>query len=128
MAGESDEECEFGVSTRSVHKNSSSATREVETPDTSAPMDIGQVKGTKGKGKKERERQGERQEQDNGETKGNAWTDDSYLAGKCGYCGKWRHKKAQCRKQKDQKSKPPATTVQAVATVNQVQSSPPDED
>ena len=38
-------------------------------------------------------------------------------------------KKAQCRKQKkDQGSKPPAATVQAAATVNQVQSCPSDED
>ena len=46
------------------------------TPDTSAPMDFGQVNGTIGKGKK-------------GE-KG---------AGECGYCGKWAHKKTQCKKQ-----------------------------
>ena len=38
-------------------------------------------------------------------------------------------KKAQCRKQKkDQGNMLPAATVPAVATVNQVQSSPPDED
>ena len=38
-------------------------------------------------------------------------------------CDKWGHKEAQCRKQKDQGSKPPAATVHAVASVNQVHSS-----
>ena len=33
----------------------------------------------------------------NGEAKCNAWTDDSYFAGECGYCGKWGHKNAQFR-------------------------------
>ena len=70
------------------------------TPDTSASMDIGQVKGTKGKGKKGKKGKGKEKgmgKRDNGEAKGNAWTDESYFAGECGYCGKWRHKKAQCR-------------------------------
>ena len=61
--------------------------------------------------------------QDNSEPKRNRWTYDAYLAGECGYCGKWRHKKAQCWKQKkNQGSKPPAATVQAVVSVNQVYS------
>ena len=53
-------------------------------------MHIGQVEGTKGKCKKGKK--------DSSEPKGNTWTDDSYFAGECGYCGKWRHKKAQCRR------------------------------
>ena len=65
----------------------------------------------------------EGQERDS-ESKGNTWTDDSYFVWECGYCGKWGHKKAQCRKlKKDQGVKPPAATVQAVATVNQFHSS-----
>ena len=79
------------------------------------------MKGTKGKSKKGKTGKG-KGKKDNGEAKANAWTDDSSFAGRCGYCGKWRHKKAQCRKQKDQGNKRPAVTVQ-VATVNQAQTS-----
>ena len=82
------------------------------TPDTSVQMDIGQVKGTKGKGKKGKKGKGKEKvkgKKDNSEPKGNTWTDDSNFAGECRCCGKWGHKKAQCRKQnKDQGSKPPA--------------------
>ena len=58
-------------------------------------MDFGQVKGTKGKGKKCKNGKGKEKckgKKDNGEAKGHAWTDDSYFAGECVYCGKWRHK------------------------------------
>ena len=83
-------------------------------------MDVGQVKGTKEKVKKGNKGKGKEKgkgKKDNGEAKGPARTDDSYFAGECGYCGKWRHKKAQCRKQKkDQGSKPPPATIQAVAS------------
>ena len=57
------------------------------TPDTSAPMDIGQVKGTKGKGKRGTKGKGKEKgkgKKDNNESKGNTWTDDSYFAGECG--------------------------------------------
>ena len=57
------------------------------TPDTSAPMDTGQVKGTKRKGKKSKIRKGQEKgkgKKDNGEAKGNARTDDSCFAGECG--------------------------------------------
>ena len=88
---------------------------------------------SKGKGKKDKKKgkgkENGKNKQDNGEANGKVCTDDSYFAGECGYCGKWGHKKAQCRKQeKDQENKPPAATVQADVTVNQVQSCPPDED
>ena len=74
------------------------------TPDTSAPMDIGQVKGTQGKGKQDRKGKGERQgqERDNGEAKER---DDSYVAGECGCCGKWGHKKSQCRRLKRERER-----------------------
>ena len=39
-----------------------------------------------------------------------------------GHRGKWRRKRAQCRKQKDQGGKPLAATVKAVATVSRIQS------
>ena len=58
------------------------------TPDTSAPMDTGQVKGTKGKGKKGKKAKGKengKSKKDNSESKGNAWTHGSYFAGECGY-------------------------------------------
>ena len=61
-------------------------------------MDIGRVKGTKGKGKTDKKGKGKEKgkvKKDNGEAKGTAWTDDSYIAGECGYSGKWGHKKAQ---------------------------------
>ena len=60
------------------------------TPDTSAPMDVGQVTGTQGKGKKGKKGKGKEKgkgKKDNSEPKGNTWTDDSYFAGECGYCG-----------------------------------------
>ena len=73
-------------------------------------MDTGQVKGTMGKfekGMKGKGKEKGKREKGNSDAKGNAWTDDSYFADKCGYCGKWRQKKAQCQKQKkDQGSKP----------------------
>ena len=81
-------------------------------------------KGKKGKGKEKA-----KGKTDNGEAKGNVWTDDSCVAGECGYCGRWRHKKVQCPKQKkDQGSQPPAAAVQAVATVNHIRSSDGSED
>ena len=83
------------------------------------------MKGTKGKSKKGKTGKG-KGKKDNGEAKANAWTDDSSFAGGCGYCGKWRNKKAQCWKQKDKGNKHPATTVQAVATENQAQTSQKD--
>ena len=96
--------------------------------DTSGSMDIEQVKGVKGKDKKGKDKKGEGK----GKTKTrkimmkrkeSAQTDDSYFAGEFGYCGKRRHKKTQCRKQKkDQRGKSPAATVQAIATVIQIQS------
>ena len=59
---------------------------------------------------------------------GNAQTDDSYFAGECGYCNKWRHQKVQCKKQKRDHQGGNLTaathqtaTVQAVATVGQIQ-------
>ena len=67
--------------------------------DTSAPMDIGQENGVKGKGEKGKKRKG-KGKKDNGEAKRNAQTDDSDFAGDSRYCGKWRHKKTQCKKQK----------------------------
>ena len=65
-------------------------------------MDIGPVKGTKGKenSKGVKNKENGKGKKHNGEAKGNARTDDSNVAGDCGYCGKWGHKKVQCRKQK----------------------------
>ena len=83
-------------------------------------MDVGQVKGAKGTGRKGKGKEKGKGEKDNGDAKENPWTDDSYFVGECGYCGKWRHKKAQCRnRKKDQGGKPLAATVQAIATVSQ---------
>ena len=66
-------------------------------------------KGKKGKEGKSKEKG--KSKKDNGEAERNAWTDNSCVAGECGYCGKWRHKTAQCKKQKkDKGSKPPAVT------------------
>ena len=88
-----------------------------------APMDIGQVKGAKGKCKKGKGKK------DTVETIGVAQTDNSYFAGECGYCRRWRHKKAHCRDQtKDQGGKLPAATFQILATVSQIQSFPSDDD
>ena len=84
------------------------------TSDTSAPMD---------RARKGKSRRNAKARKTTGEAKGNAWTDDSYFAGECGYCGKWGHKNAQCQKQKeDQGSKPSAATVQVVETVIEIQS------
>ena len=70
--------------------------------ETSAPMDIGQVRDVKGKGKQGNGKQGKGKEKgkrkkDNCEAKGHAKTDDPYFSGACGYCCKWGHKKAPCR-------------------------------
>ena len=56
-------------------------------PDTSAPVDIGQVQGTKGKGKKDKKGKGKEKgkgEKDNGQAKGHAWTNDSVLLASVG--------------------------------------------
>ena len=74
------------------------------TPDTSAPMDIGQVKGTRGKGKKGKKGKGKEKGKKREETRGQMIP---VLLASVG--GKWRHKKAQCPKQKkDQRSNPPS--------------------
>ena len=56
------------------------------TSDTSAPMDIGQVKGTKGKGNKGKKGKGKekgKSKKENGEAEGNAWTIPILLASVC---------------------------------------------
>ena len=68
------------------------------TPDTSAPMDIGQVKGTKGKGKKGKKGKGKEKgkgKRDNGEAKERR----SLFCWRVLVCRKWGLKKAQCRRQ-----------------------------
>ena len=98
------------------------------TPGTSAPMDIRQVKGTRVKGKKGKKGKGKEKgkgKRDNGEAKERR----SLICWRVWVCGKWGHKKAQCRKLGiDQGGKPPTAAGQAASTVNQVQSSLPDED
>ena len=62
------------------------------TPDTSALMDIGQVKGTKGKGKKGKKGKGKEKgkgKRDNGEVKEKR----SLFCWRVWVCGKWGHKK-----------------------------------
>ena len=54
------------------------------------------------------------------DAKASAQTDDSFFVGECGYCGKWRHKKSQCIKQKEDQG-PLAATAQGVETVSQIQ-------
>ena len=86
------------------------------------------MKGTRGKGKKGKKGK-ERRKAKARETTVKRRRDDCYSAGECGYCGKCGHKKAQCTMLKrDHGGKLTAAAGQAAATVNQVQSSPPDED
>ena len=86
------------------------------TPDTSVPMDIRQVNGTRKKGKKGREGK-ERRKARARETTVKRRRDDSYFAGEREYCGKWGHKKAPCRGLKrDQGGRPSAAAAQAAAT------------
>ena len=58
---------------------------------------LGHVKGVKGTGekgkcKRSKDKGKDRDKKENCEAKGSAATDDSYSAGECGHCGKWRHK------------------------------------
>ena len=72
--------------------------------DTPAPMDIGQVKGAKGKGKNGQKAKARRKAKARKTTvkrKGNAQTNDSSFPGECGYCGKWRHRSAGTRRTKE---------------------------
>ena len=63
-------------------------------------MDIGQVKGVKGKSEQGKGKEQPRTRQDKGKEKASSETDDTDCAGGCGHCGKCGHTKAQCRKQK----------------------------
>ena len=94
--------------------------------DTSAPMDIGhigQVKVVKSERVKKGKGKGENKDKkESGDAKGSAPTDDSHIAGECGYCGKWSTRRPSARKQKtDQGGKPLAATIQAFET-GQIQS------
>ena len=86
------------------------------------------LEATRGKGKKGKKGK-ERREARARETTVKLRRDDSYSCGEKEYCGKCGHKKAQCSMLKrDHGSKLTAAAGQAAATVNHVQSSPPDED
>ena len=82
-----------------------------------AGMDIGQVKGKgKEKGKKGKGKyKGKKGKHDKGGKGGKGHEQTEYFAGECGYCGKWGHKRAQCKKRaRDLGTSPGAPGVQAV--------------
>ena len=92
-------------------------------------MDVGQVKGAKGTGRKGKGKEKGKGEKDNGEAKGNPWTDDSYFVGECGTVasGDTRRPSAGIGR-KTKEENPLAATVQAIATVSQIQSYSSDDD
>ena len=88
---------------------------------TGSPMDVGQVKGKgkKGKGDKDKGKgKGDKGKTKKGGGKHDATKPaaDQYFAGECGYCGRWGHKRADCKKRaRDTAGKPGGGQTAAVA-------------
>ena len=75
------------------------------------------VKGKHGKHNQKGFGKGKKDSQHHGKGSG----DDEYFNGECGYCGKWGHKRAQCRKLKADKEKGVAGIQSSQGSENQPQ-------